>query len=299
MRIGEIYGPGKFGLSFEIFPPKTPDGDEALWDNVGRLARLRPAFISCTYGAGGMTRTRTVELCCEMQRRFGLAVTAHFTCLGGTLKELRDWLGLARDRGIKNIMALRGDPPAGQSGFAHVPGGLKHANELVALIKSEFSEFGIGVAGYPEKHPEAASFEVDLINLKRKVTAGGDAVFTQLFFDNESFLRFRERCAALGIKTPIIPGIMPILNFAQIKRITSMCGAVLPRGLANRLEAAQEDKDAQFKIGVDFAIGQCQDLIERGVPGIHFYVLNRSQACETILETLGLSNGGQGSARVS
>jgi methylenetetrahydrofolate reductase (NADPH) len=189
-------------------------------------------------------------------------------------------------------MALRGDPPAGQSGFKHVPGGLKHANELVALIRGEYPEFGIGVAGYPEKHPEAANLEVDLINLKRKVGAGGDAIFTQLFFDNDSFLRFRERCEKMGIKKPIVPGIMPILNFAQIKRITSMCGAVLPRGLANRLEAAQEDKDAQFKIGVDFAIGQCQDLIERGVPGIHFYVLNRSQACETILATLGLDDDG-------
>ena len=287
MRIGDIYGPGKFGLSFEIFPPKTADGDGALWEHVARLARMRPDFISCTYGAGGSTRTRTVELCEQIQKRFGLAATAHFTCLGGTLAELRDWLALARDRGITNIMALRGDPPAGQSEFRQVAGGLKNANELVALIKAEFPAFGIGVAGYPEKHPEAADLEVDLVNLKRKVSAGGDAIYTQLFFDNDSFLRFRDRCDQIGIKVPIIPGIMPILNFAQIKRITSMCGAGLPPGLANRLEAAQEDKDAQFKIGVDFAIGQCQDLLERGVPGIHFYVLNRSQACETILTTLG------------
>jgi methylenetetrahydrofolate reductase (NADPH) len=287
MRIGDIYGPGKFGLSFEIFPPKTPDGDGALWDNVERLARLKPAFISCTYGAGGSTRTRTVELCQEIQNRFRLPATAHFTCLGGTLAELRDWLVLARDRGISNIMALRGDPPAGEAQFRQVAGGLKNANELVALIKSEFPNFGVGVAGYPEKHPEAPSPEVDLVNLKRKVSAGGDAVYTQLFFDNESFLRFRDRCDKMGIRVPIVPGIMPVLNFAQIKRITSMCGAALPPGLANRLEAAQEDKDSQFKIGVDFATGQCQDLLERGIPGIHFYVLNRSQACETILKTLG------------
>ena len=287
MRIAEIYSPGKFGLSFEIFPPKTPDGDESLWENVGRLARFKPAFISCTYGAGGTTRTRTVELCREIQSRWNVAATAHFTCLGGTLAELREWLALARDEGITNIMALRGDAPAGQAQFQQVAGGLKNANELVALIKAEFPEFGIGVAGYPEKHPEAASLEVDLVNLKRKVACGGQAVYTQLFFDNESFLRFRDRCDALAIKVPIIPGIMPILNVAQIKRITSMCGAALPPGLANRLEAAQDDKDAQFKIGVDFAIGQCQDLLERGVPGIHFYVLNRSQACETILTTLG------------
>jgi methylenetetrahydrofolate reductase (NADPH) len=286
MRIGQIYGAGKFGLSFEIFPPKTPDGDSALWENVERLARLKPAFISCTYGAAGSTRTRTVELCQEIQTRFGLTATAHFTCLGGSLSELREWLALARARGIPNIMALRGDPPAGQAEFRQVAGGLKNANELVALIKSEFPDFGIGVAGYPEKHPEAASLEVDLANLKRKVSAGADAVYTQLFFNNDSFLRFRDRCGQLRIKVPIVPGIMPVLNFAQIKRITSMCGAVLPADLANRLEAAQDDKDAQFQIGVDFAIGQCQDLLQRGIPGIHFYVLNRSQACETILATL-------------
>lgn len=287
MRIGEIYRPGKFGLSFEIFPPKTPDGDDALWENVGRLAKFRPAFISCTYGAGGSTRTRTVELCQGIQNRFQVAATAHFTCLGGTRDELRDWLVLAREGGITNIMALRGDPPAGQTEFRHVAGGLLHANELVSLIRSEFPEFGIGVAGYPEKHPEAPTFDVDFENLKRKVAAGGDAVFTQLFFENDSFLRFRDRCAAAGIKVPIVPGIMPILNFAQIKRITSMCGAVLPRELAGRLEAAQEDKEAQFQIGVEFASRQCQDLVARGVPGIHFYVLNRSQACETILAALG------------
>ena len=287
MRIGQIYDAGKFGLSFEIFPPKTPDGDGALWENVERLSRLKPAFISCTYGAGGSTRTRTVELCQEIQTRFGLTATAHFTCLGGSLAELREWLALARARGISNIMALRGDPPAGQAEFRQVAGGLKNANELVALIKSEFPDFGIGVAGYPEKHPEAASLEVDLANLKRKVSAGADAVYTQLFFDNDSFLRFRDRCGTMGIKVPIVPGIMPVLNFAQIKRITSMCGAVLPAGMANRLDAAQEDKDAQFQIGVDFAIGQCQDLMQRGIPGIHFYVLNRSQACETILAALG------------
>ena len=287
MRISEIYSPGSFGLSFEIFPPKTPAGDESLWENVSRLAQFKPAFISCTYGAGGATRTRTIELCREIQLRWNVAATAHFTCLGGTLAELREWLAQARDAGITNIMALRGDAPAGQAQFKQVAGGLKNANELVALIKAEFPDFGVGVAGYPEKHPEAASLDIDLANLKRKVAAGGQAVYTQLFFDNDSFLRFRDRCDKLGINVPIVPGIMPILNVAQIKRITSMCGAVLPPGLANRLEAAQDDKDAQFKIGVEFAIGQCQDLLEKGVPGIHFYVLNRSQACETILSTLG------------
>ncbi len=286
MHLGEIYRPGQFGLSIEIFPPKTPDLDAALWENLERLARYRPAFVSCTYGAGGSTRTRTVELCVEIQSRFGLTATAHFTCLGGTLPELRNWLNYARRQGIQNIMALRGDAPAGQAEFLKIEGGLRYANELVALIRSEFPELGVGVAGYPEKHTEAPSLEIDLDNLKRKVAAGADAVFTQLFFDNGSFFRFRERYAHAGLTAPLVPGIMPVTNFAQIRRITAMCGAQLPPALATRLESAAEDKDAQFEIGVEFAIRQCRELIDAGVPGIHFYALNRSQACETILGAL-------------
>jgi methylenetetrahydrofolate reductase (NADPH) len=288
MRIAKIYRPNTFGLSFEIFPPKTAEGDEALWENVGRLAHFRPAFISCTYGAGGSTRGRTVDLCRQIQERFAISATAHFTCLGGTLDELRAWLTMARDNGLGNIMALRGDPPAGQKEFQTPPGGLTHANELVALIRREFHEFGVGVAGYPEKHPEAPSAAVDLENLKRKVAAGADAVFTQLFFVNDNFYRFRDRCRAAGIAVPIVPGIMPILNFAQIKRITSMCGAQLPQELAEKMETAQDDKDAQFQIGVEFATAQCNDLVAAGVPGIHFYVLNRAQACEQILANVAL-----------
>lgn len=287
MRIAEIYRPGRFGLSFEIFPPKTTDGDAALWENVERLAKFKPAFVSCTYGAGGSTRDRTADLCEGITSRFGIAATAHFTCLGGTRDELREFLKAARSRGIANIMALRGDPPAGQTEFRQVEGGLRHANELVSLIRSEFSDFGIGVAGYPEKHPEAPSLESDLDNLKRKVDAGANAVFTQLFFSNENFLRFRDRYRRAGITVPLVPGIMPVLNFAQIKRITSLCGAVLPAAFAAKLEAAQEDKDAQFHAGVEFATAQCRELVAEGVPGIHFYVLNRSQACDEILGALG------------
>ena len=286
MQIREMYRPGSFGLSFEIFPPKTPDGDAALWENVERLARFRPAFISCTYGAGGSTRDRTIELCRQIQSRFGVPATSHFTCLGGTVDDLRNWLRVAADAGIPNIMALRGDPPAGQQAFQQVTGGLRYANELVALIRREFPHFGIGVAGYPETHQECPSAEVDLANLKRKVDAGADAVFTQLFYDNAAFLKFRDCCVRAGIGVPIVPGIMPILNFAQIKRITTLCRAVLPGQLSARLEAVQDDKDAQFQVGVDSAIEQCRQLKSAGVPGIHFYVLNRSQACERILEAV-------------
>jgi methylenetetrahydrofolate reductase (NADPH) len=211
---------------------------------------------------------------------------AHFTCVGSTRQELQDWLAAAADAGIRNIMALRGDPPAGQASFTPVAGGLTNANELVALIRSTHPEIGIGVAGYPEKHVEAPSLQADLENLKRKVDAGADAVFTQLFFVNDSFFSFRERCEAMGIHVPIVPGIMPITDFARIRRITSMCGTLFPEELASRLEAVQDDPDAQFEIGVEHAISQCEQLMSAGVPGIHFYALNKSDACQRILDAL-------------
>ena len=286
MRIGELYRDRRFGLSIEIFPPKTEAGDASLARNLARLVSYSPAFISCTYGAGGSTQERTIDWCSRIQSDFRQTATAHFTCVGSTRSGLIEWLTRARDAGIGNIMALRGDAPEGQGSFQTVEGGLSYANELVELIRTEFPDAGIGVAGYPEKHPEAPSSEIDLGNLKRKVDAGADAVFTQLFYVNDNFLSFRDRCAAAGIDVPIIPGIMPITEFARIKRITAMCGAVFPEDLASRLEAVQDDKDAQFEIGVSYAIDQCRQLIDEGVPGIHFYVLNRSQACERILSDL-------------
>ncbi|MFQ5734769.1 MAG: methylenetetrahydrofolate reductase [NAD(P)H] [Planctomycetaceae bacterium] len=287
VRIAEIYKTGSFGLSIEIFPPKTPAGDDALFATLNTLSRYRPAFVSCTYGAGGSTRERTLELCVEIQNRYGLTATSHFTCVGSTRAELVDWLEQAVNNGIANIMALRGDPPEGQEAFKPVAGGLRYANELVALIRERFPNLGIGVAGYPEKHQEAPDAQTDLDNLKRKVDAGADAVFTQLFFINRNFFEFRERYARAGIAVPLIPGIMPITSYARIKRITAMCGAIFPDDLAAKLEAVRDDKDAQFQIGVDHAIAQCRDLMDAGVPGIHFYALNRSQACAKILEALG------------
>lgn len=286
MRVRDAYAPGRLGLSIEVFPPKTEQGDAALYETLERLRPYQPAFVSCTYGAGGSTRLRTVDICRTIQARFGLPATAHFTCVGSTRVELLEWLELATQAGIRNIMALRGDPPQGAKEFRPVAGGLAHANELVALIRGAHPELGIGVAGYPEKHPEASSLAVDLEHLKRKVDAGADAVFTQLFFDNRSYLSFVDRCRKAGIRVPIVPGIMPITEFARIQRITSLCGAVIPAPLAQRLEAAQDDKAAQFDIGVDYAIQQCAELVAAGVPGIHFYVLNKSEATEQILRTL-------------
>ena len=287
MRISQLYQGTSPSISIEVFPPKSPTGDPALWETVERLSVYRPAFVSCTYGAGGSTRTRTLDICEEIQARFELTATAHFTCVGATREELIEWLAEAGTRGIANIMALRGDPPKGAENFEPVAGGLSHANELVALIRRHFPDLGVGVAGYPEVHPEAPSAQVDLENLKRKVDAGADAIFTQLFFDNDAFLSFRDRAAQAGINCPIVPGIMPITEYSRIQRITSMCGSTIPDALAGRLESAQDDANAQFQIGVNHAIEQCRQLLQSGVPGIHFYVLNRSSACSQILDALG------------
>ncbi len=291
MRISECYAGGRFGLSIEIFPPKTADGDAALRQTLTDLAPYQPDFISCTYGAGGSTSKRTVEWCQEIQQTHGRTATAHFTCVGSSRDQLLEWLEFAHAAGINNIMALRGDPPAGQTDFQQAEGGLKYANELVALIRSHFPTMGIGVGGYPERHPQAPSMEVDLQNLKRKIDAGADGVFTQLFYDNTAYYRFRESCCRLGINVPLVPGIMPITEFSRIQRIAQLSGASIPAGLASRLEAVKDDKPAQFAIGVEFAIAQCRELIDHGVPGLHLYALNKSQACKQILDALGIERG--------
>lgn len=289
MRIRDMYSAGRCGISIEIFPPKSADGDESLVRALERLVPYDPVFISCTYGAGGTTRTRTIDWCTSIQNRFGLTATAHFTCLGGSIPEIEGWLDQATQSNIQNVMALRGDPPAGETTFRPAAGGLHYANELVALIRKRHPNMGIGVAGYPEKHQECPDCQTDLANLKRKVEAGADAVFTQLFYSNECFFNFRDRYRQAGIEVPLIPGIMPITEFSRIKRITSMCGASIPTDLSVRLEEAQDDLQAQFEIGVAHAVRQCEELLRADVPGIHFYVLNRSKACETILDQLGMA----------
>ncbi len=283
MKLSAAYGPGKFGLSFELFPPKTPQGVASLFQHVARLVEFRPSFITCTYGAGGSTQELTLEIVARVLREFQLPVATHLTCVGRTVDQLREYLRTAQSLNVANVVALRGDPPQGDSAFRPVEGGFRYANELVSLIHNEFSDFGIAVAGYPEKHQEAPSLEIDLANLKRKVDAGADVVVTQLFYDNDDFFRFRDNCRALGIHLPIVPGLLPVTNFAQIKRITSLCGAQLPAPFVRRLEAAGDAADDQFKIGVEFATAQTQALVAAGVPGIHFYVLNRSEAAAEVL----------------
>jgi methylenetetrahydrofolate reductase (NADPH) len=286
MKLSAAYGPGKFGLSFELFPPKTPQGVANLFDHVSRLIKCQPGYITCTYGAGGSTQELTLEIVARVHREFQIPVATHLTCVGSTVDQLREYLRKAASLGVTNVVALRGDPPKGDSTFRPVEGGFRYANELVALIHNEFPQFGIAVAGYPEKHLEAPSPEIDLANLKRKVDAGADIIITQLFYNNEDFFRFRDRCHALGIHLPIVPGLLPVTNFAQIKRITSLCGAQLPVKFIEQLEAAGDVADDQFKIGVEFATQQTQELIDAGVPGIHFYVLNRSEAAAEVLRNV-------------
>jgi len=286
MRFTEAYRNGRFGLSFEIFPPKTPAGDAALYASVESMARHRPSFVTVTYGAGGSTREKTLELAVTVRERFGISTAAHLTCVGSSRDDLRAWLKKAADRGVENIVALRGDPPNGQDTFVPVNGGPAHADELVTLIREEFPDLSIAVAGYPETHREAASPERDLANLKRKVEAGADVVITQLFYESADFFAFRRRYEAAGIGVPLIPGILPIINFNQIRRITTMCGAKLPPALVAELEAHKDDPEAELEIGVSHAIRQCRELLDAGVPGLHFYVLNKATAPFLILDAL-------------
>ncbi len=286
MKLAEAYGPNKFGLSFELFPPKTAAGEDALWRNLEELMKFLPSFVTCTYGAGGSTRDKTMEIVSEVRRRYGCAVASHLTCVGSTIEQLRTYLATAKAQGIENIVALRGDPPKGENSFTPVAGGLKYANELVSLIRGEFPGFGIAVAGYPETHREAPSPEADLENLHRKVALGADVVITQLFYDNADFFRFRDCCRVLEIDVPIVPGILPVTNFAQVVRITQMCGARLPEMLVEKLNSAGDDEAAQFEVGVDHAIRQVRELMAAGVPGIHFYVLNKSPATVRVLEAV-------------
>jgi len=286
MLLSDVYSGGTPALSIEIFPPKTDDGDVALRGHLSRLVDYGPAFISCTYGAGGSTQSRTLSWCREIQAELKQVSVAHLTCVGSTREQLIALLDELAEAGIRNIMALRGDAPQGQEEFQAVDGGLRYANELVELIREHPADWGIGVAGYPEKHQEAPSLDIDLQNLKRKVDAGADAVVTQLFFSNDCFLTFRDHCSKLGITVPIVPGIMPITDYGRIQRITSMCGSGFPEELAARLEAVKDDKAAQFEIGVEHAISQCKELVAEGAPGIHFYALNKSDACRRILDAL-------------
>jgi methylenetetrahydrofolate reductase (NADPH) len=264
--------------SLEFFPPKDDAGVEALRKTASALRPIAPDFVSVTYGAGGSTRQRTSEVSGLLKTEFGFTVMPHLTCVGHTREELHEIADRIHADGFRNIMALRGDPPKGAAAFAPDVGGLRYASELIRLLKERHPEFCLGAAGYPEKHPEAESEESDLANLKRKLEAGAAFVTTQLFFDNEAFYRFVDRCRRAGITAPILPGLMPVLSLKQVTRFTSLCGASLPPKLVRRLEAAGEAAEIVEAVGIDWALGQIRDLLAHGAPGYHLYILNRAKS---------------------
>jgi methylenetetrahydrofolate reductase (NADPH) len=285
MRIDEILEDRKPVFSFEFFPPKTDEGMENLWRAAQELKHDEPSFVSVTYGAGGSTRDRTIAIVKRIKQELGLEAMAHFTCVGATTDELRAVLDEMRDAGIENVLALRGDPPKGQTEWTATEGGLSYSTELIQLIESGY-DFTIGAACFPEVHPAASDMDSDIGYLKQKVDAGAKFLITQLFFDNEQYFDFVDKARAAGIDVPIIPGVMPVTNFSQIKRFTEMCGATIPAQLESELAARMDDPDAVRDLGVAYATLQCSELLARGAPGIHFYVLNRAPVARSVLAAL-------------
>ncbi len=294
MKIAELYRRQKHTFSFEFFPPKTEEGETKLFETVAYLKKLSPSFVSVTYGAMGSTRDNTIRIVDKIKKEIGIEPASHLTCVGQTRDDIEIILGELNQRGIENIVALRGDPPKGETEFKPVPNGFRYGSELVGFIRKHkrFSNvFSLAVAGYPEGHIECPDKGEDLKHLKEKVDQGADVVITQLFFDNRDFFDFVEKSRKVGIKTPIVPGIMPVTNGAQIKRFTSMCGSSIPKRLGEAIEKFGEDHASMEAFGTEYATEQCRELLKNGAPGIHFYTLNKSRSTEMICRNLGLSNG--------
>ncbi len=275
-------------FTFEFFPPRTEEGERALMETIAALRPLQPAWVSVTYGAGGSTRAKTVELVRRLKRESGIEPMAHVTCVGASRAEVAAILDEIAAAGVENVLALRGDPPRGETAFRPHPEGFRFASELVAFIRSEPKRwpFCVGVAAYPEGHPETPDLAADLRHLKAKVDAGADFLVTQLFFDNAAFDRFVARARAAGIRIPILPGIMPFTSVEQVERFTATCGATIPARLHRAMEVLRSDADGARELGVAYASLQCQDLLRAGVPGVHFYTLNRSPSTRAIVAAL-------------
>lgn len=288
MRIDDAFEAASEPLfSFEFFPPKTDDGERGLFAALAELRALDPAFVSVTYGAGGATRGKTIEIVRRIKSEFDLEALAHFTCVNATVPELRETLDEMGAAGIDNVLALRGDPPGGTGPWTKTDEGLEFSSQLVALIAADYP-FAIGAAAFPETHVHATSAEDDLRHLKDKVDAGARFLITQLFFDNDRYFDFVQRARAIGIDVPIMPGIMPITNLSQLTRMTEMCGASIPARLLSELRGREVDEAAVEDLGVAYATLQCAELLAGGAPGIHFYTLNRSPATRAILSALRL-----------
>lgn len=291
MKIAECYKYQKRTFSFEFFPPKTDEAEAKLFETVRHLKGLKPSFVSVTYGAMGTTRANTIRIVERIKSDIGLEAAAHLTCVGHTKDEIETVLAELHEKGVENIVALRGDPPKGETEFKPVPNGFRYGAELVRFIRKhpKFGKaFSLAVAGYPEGHVECRDRVKDLEHLKRKVDEGADVVITQLFFNNRDFFDFVERCRKIGIKVPIVPGIMPVTHGPQIQRFASMCGASIPNRMQEAIAKFGEDQPSVEAFGIEFATLQCKELFVNGVPGIHFYTLNKSHATERIYLNLGL-----------
>ncbi len=287
MKIRDLYAQPGLTHSIEFFPPKTEKGDENLFNEIAVLKTLKPSFCSVTYGAGGSTREKTVDLVDRIHRECGLEVMCHLTVVGQSKEEVRSVLTKLKQRGIENMIALGGDPPQGVGDWTPHPDGFHHSVELVREAVAH-KWFSIAVAGFPELHPRAESREADLRFLKEKVEAGADVVITQLFFDNEDFYRYVEDLRSLEVRVPIVPGILPILSVQQIRRFTALCKSKIPPRLEQLLAKVENDDEGAVQLGIDYATEQCEGLLKFGVPGIHFYSLNKSRSVKAILENLNL-----------
>lgn len=295
MFIRDFLASGTPSISFEFFPPKSDEAAAQLERTIAELRELNPSFVSVTWGAGGSTREKTIDIVSRIKRETGIEAMAHLTCVGASRDEIAAILERLTAAGVENVLALRGDPPKGQSAFVAAEGGFRYANELAEFIgQGHGNTLCLGGAAYPEKHPECGNPAVDLNHLKRKVDAGLDFLITQLFFDNRHYWEFVERARVAGISIPIIPGIIPITNAAQVERLTLSCGALLPFKLGAELDRRRNDPNAVMQLGVAHATAQCIDLLTSGAPGVHFYTLNRSSATRDIfsaLRLMGLAGG--------
>lgn len=284
MRVADLFEDRRPSFSFEFFPPKTEEGIQKLYNTIDHLAELEPTFVSVTYGAGGSTRGRTVEIASHIKSATGIESVAHITCRDKSRVEVESILDSLKDSNVLNVLALRGDPPVGQPDAAEA-GEFTYANDLVSMIR-ERGDFCIGAACYPEGHVESPSLDDDMDRLVTKVEAGTDLLITQLFFDNDHYFRFLDRARARGIEVPIIAGIMPVTNVDQLRRFTSLCGATVPDRLMAKLDRFADDPQAVMAIGIEWAIVQCRELLANGAPGIHFYTLNKSLATRVVCVSL-------------
>ena len=286
MHITDIMKTHNPAFSLEFFPPKSDEGAAQLFNTLRAVKRLNPTFVSVTYGAGGGTRDRTLQIVEQAKSNIGLESAAHLTCVGHSRTEIKQILDELNRAGVENVVALRGDLPRGETRFVPSPDGFRYASELTAFIRSSSYPFCIAVAGYPEGHIDAPNRETDWAHLEEKVKAGADLIITQLFFENADFYSFEKHMRDLGVSIPIIPGIMPITNFQQILRFTKMCGASIPNRVVSDLEAIQHEPELVHRYGVELATKQCLDLLGHGVPGIHFYTLNKSRATQEIISRI-------------